>query len=74
MEDLLQLDACRPLGPTHLPPSMEVVDTPLDWWEWDRSLMKHPDQYIVNGIHYGFQVGFDYNCTCHKSHHNMFQH
>ena len=76
MEDLLQLDACRPTYPTRLPPGMEVIDTPLDWREWDGCLEKHPGQrfraYIADGIRCGFRVGFDYHHTCRKSHHNMF--
>lgn len=52
---------------------LEGGHTPLNWREWDHSLKKHPDQrfraYIVDGIHYGFLVGFDYNRTCRKSHH-----
>jgi len=57
MEDLLQLDACRPLSPMHLPERMREVTTPLRCQEWDRCLASHPDlfrQYIVDGIRFGF--------------------
>ena len=75
MEDLLRLDAGRPIEPSRLPPGMEVVDTPLDWREWDRCLERHPDQrfrsYIVSGIRSGFRVSFDYSHTCRRSWQNM---
>ena len=50
VEDPLQLNTCCPIRPTHLPLGMEVVDTPLDWQEWDRCLEKHPDKHI-SGMH-----------------------
>ena len=40
MNDLLQLDACRPMVPTHLPLGA-VVHSPLPWRESDRSLATH---------------------------------
>ena len=75
MDDLLQLERCRSITPSCLPPQMEMVSTSLDWREWDRSLASHPDQrfrsYIVNGIRFGFRVGFDYNASCGLSTQNM---
>ena len=75
MDDLLQLERCRSTTPSRLPPQMEMVSTPLDWREWDRSLASHPDQrfrsYVVNGIRFGFRVGFDYNASCGRSTRNM---
>ena len=72
MDDLLQLDACRPQVPTR---RMEEVHCPLPWREWDRHLASHPDQrfwaYVVEGLRHGFRVGFDYSHTCRKSHRNM---
>ena len=73
--DLLQLDACRPKSPTRLPPRLEEVRSPLPWREWDRSLVAHPDQrfraYLVDGLRYGFRVGFNYQQECRKSPQNM---
>ncbi len=75
MEDLLQLDACRPTAPIRLPARMEEVTTPLRWQEWDRCLANYPDQrfraYITSGIRYGFRVGFDCRHACRKSRRNM---
>ena len=52
-----------------------VITTPLHWQEWDKSLTDHPDQqfrsYIVNGIRYGFRVGFNYAQKCHRSGNNL---
>lgn len=43
---------------------MRTIHTPLVWQEWDRCLATHPDQrlrrYIVDGIRYGFRIGFEY--------------
>ena len=59
------MDACRAAHPIRLPPSMEEIQTPLKWEEWDHSLANHTDQrfrkYIVEGIRFGFRVGFDYS-------------
>ena len=75
MEDLLQLDAGRSSMPMRLPPGMEEVDSPLHWQEWDRCLAEHPDQrfraYIVNGIRFGFRVGYAYHHSPRKSRQNM---
>jgi len=44
------------------------VATPLVWEEWDRELQHHPDQrfrsYIVQGIRYGFRLGYQYGFQC----------
>ena len=41
-----------------------MIQTPLCWQEWDCQLADHPDQhfqhYIVEGLRYGFRIGFDY--------------
>ncbi len=64
MEDLLEIDSCRPSCPIRLPQGMEVVISPLNWRVWERALARHPDnrfrKYIVEGIRNGFRVGFDY--------------
>ena len=75
MDDLLRMDHCRPEVPTRLPTAMEQILTPLNWREWDRCLMAHPDQrfrtYIVEGIRYGFRIGFNYSSSCVSSPRNM---
>lgn len=75
MDDLLQFEECRSATPRHLPPQMEFVTTPLNWREWDSSLASHPDQqfraYVVNGIRFGFRIGFDYNISCGRTTRNM---
>ena len=54
---------------------MEEVHCPLPWWEWDRSLATDLDQhfqaYIIDGLRYGYQVGFDYQHAYQKSLQNM---
>ena len=63
--DLLSLDQCRPSAPVKLPPLMEMVNTPLDWRQWDACLADHPDtafrDYIVRGIRQGFRIGYEYS-------------
>lgn len=75
MDDLLRMDHCRPEVPTRLPTAMEQILTPLNWREWDRCLMAHPDQrfrtYIVEGIRYGFRIGFNYSSSCVSTPRNM---
>ena len=75
MEDLLRIDACRPMQAVRLPERLGRINTPLSWSEWDRALASHPDQrfrqYIVEGIRYGFRVGFDYQTPIASSQHNM---
>lgn len=72
MDDLTQLDACRPEVPNQLPPSMNEIVTSLIWQEWNLELADHPDQkfrqYVVNGLHFGFYIGFNYaNNSCRES-------
>ena len=42
-----------------------MVESPLRWKEWDTRLTSYPDHrlrsYIVKGICYGFQVGYNYD-------------
>ncbi len=77
MEDLLKLDACRPLTQSSLPEEMKEIITPLRWREWDHSLRNHQDQrfrkYIVDGIRHWFRVGFNYEpaLSVSSSSHNM---
>lgn len=61
----MRLDACRPHGPRRWPAALNQVNSPLHWQVWDRCLRSHPDErfrrYIVDGIRFGFRVGFNYN-------------
>ena len=62
ISDLLQLDEQHPRTPFPLIHGIiSTIKTPLQWQEWDKSLLHHPDQqfrsYLVNGICYGFRVG-----------------
>ena len=61
MDDLLQLETCKPRTAPLLPQRMR---DPLYWREWDRLLERHPDQrfrsYVVDGIRMGFRVGFSH--------------
>ena len=43
-DDLLQLDACCPTDLVILPHVLRMVETPLNWREWDIGLASHPDQ------------------------------
>ena len=75
MEDLLYLDGCRPVVPRAWPASMRRVSSPLHQQEWDRGLRSHSDQrfrkYIVEGVQFGFRVGFNYNQPTRSARHNM---
>ena len=75
MEDLLHLDACHPQGRGMLPPELRRVESPLRWKEWDTRLTLYPDQslrsYIVEGIRYGFRVGYNYDAIRRPSKGNM---
>ena len=76
VSDLVHFNACRPLSPCELPSKMREIDTPLVSEVWNRELASHPDQtfhqYIIDGICYGFRIGFEYmQAACRKSHQNM---
>ena len=75
MGELLQLDAGRTTTPSQLPLEMGKINTPLHWQAWERSLEQHPDPrfraYIVNGIRFGFRVGYTYQHHCTRSFRNM---
>ena len=75
MEDLLHLDVCRPKESTKLPLALNRAISPLRWQEWDTQLRSYPDQrlraYKVEGIRHGFQVGYNFNSTCHHVRGNM---
>ena len=75
MEDLLHLDACRLKENTTLPSALNRVNSPLRWQEWDARLSSYPDQrlraYLIEGLRYGFRVGFNYDSTCRHVKGNM---
>ena len=75
MEDLLHLDARRPKGNVTIPPELNSVNSPLRWQEWDAKLSSYPDQrlraYLVEGIRYGFRVGYNYDSVCRPAKGNM---
>ena len=75
MEDLLYLDGCRPDVPWAWPATMRRVSSPLHQQESDRGLRSHPDQRfqkcVVEGVQFGFRVGFNYSRATHSALHNM---
>ena len=75
MDDLRAMDAYRPHTPSTLPVSMQEINTPLCWQAWDKCLAAHPDQefrqYIVQGIRYGFRIGFNYSRSCSSATRNL---
>ncbi len=74
MDDLMKFDCCRAVIPTSIPSRMCMVQTPLDWQEWARSLARHLDgrfsSYIVEGFRGGFWVGFQYPKRCKSAKQN----
>ena len=60
--DLLCMDFCRQQEGCSLQ-VLSVVKTPLVVDAWARALHAHPDQaftrYVINGLRYGFRVGFN---------------
>lgn len=60
MQDLLQLDACRPYAPSSW---CTLLSTPLKLQQLETYLRRHPDQQYASYLHTrlanGFRVGFD---------------
>ena len=59
-----------------IPRELQRVKTLLQVWEWERSLVAHPDKefcnYLLRGITEGFRVGFHYtSCLCTRAKSNM---
>ena len=54
---------------------MRRVSSPLHQQESDRGLRSHPDQrfrkYVVEGVQFGFRVGFNYSRPSRSALHNM---
>ena len=75
-DDLLALDGCR--APQFLLPSSRfaAIATTLNADRWQFSLRNHPEKvfvsYIVQGIRFGFRVGFRFgSVACHAATRNM---
>ena len=73
--DLMCLDYCRPISPPYPLREIEAVTTPLCVSAWQQALEPHPDraysQYIINGLRYGFRIGFHYGSPLRSASHNM---
>lgn len=55
LSDLLQLEACRPLGGApHIPLAASAIVTPLIPHQWEIELLS----YIVSGLTNGFHIGY----------------
>ena len=68
MPDLAALNSKTPRSQPKLTPELQTVKTPLKLEAWREALSNHPDrgfvQYILDGMHNGFRIGFDYTaCT-----------
>ena len=63
MEDLIELDSCRPAaGKWSVNERLSGIFTPLSLPQWESMLERHPDkryvEFILKGIKDGFRVGF----------------
>ena len=67
IDHLLCLAGRRPSHPIDLPQHLWPVNTPLNPRAWASHLQSHPDRayvdYIVQGIHHGFRLGFAYGAV-----------
>ena len=67
IDHLLCLAGRRPSHPIDLPQRLWPVNTPLNPRAWASHLQSHPDRayvdYIVQGIHHGFRLGFAYGAV-----------
>ena len=66
--DLLSLDECRPVVPSHtLTAECCRITIPLNIHQWCQLLVQHPDkhlcEYIISGISQGFRISFNRNTT-----------
>ena len=67
-QDLLALDSCTPTQREPLPPPhLSTIVTPLQPDAWASELQQLPDrrlvQYLLNGIKFGFRIGFNRQST-----------
>ena len=67
MDDLLELNARRPVHRRTVPTEVGVVTTPLIARAWEVELADHPDReftsFVVEGIEKGFRIGFNYSSS-----------
>ena len=68
MPDLVAQNSKTLRSQPKLTPELQTVKTPLKLEAWREALSNHPDrgfvQYILDGMHNGFRIGFDYTaCT-----------
>ena len=60
----MAIASCTNPYPPPLPPLLRRITSPLNLAEWETHLTHHPDktfvQYILQGIKYGFRVGYCY--------------
>lgn len=72
--DLICLDLHRPHSSQHAGP-LDRVTTPLAIDAWQEALAPHPDRafanYIINGLRYGFRIGFDRRAHLRSAQSNM---
>lgn len=67
--------ACIPVSAS-IPVGKGEVVSPLKWEVWLKALAGHPDRnfvaFIVDGLKYGFRIGFNYaSGSCQSAHRNM---
>ena len=76
MSDLRALDRQRGLSlSTDLPQQLQTIKTPLRIEAWALNLQDHPDKdythYILQGIQYGFRMGFNRAIRCKATARNL---
>ena len=63
-EDLWRLESFRRVAHVYIPEVLTTDPSPLDWRVWQDHLAPLSDrrlaEYVVQGIHDGFRIGFDY--------------
>ena len=76
MQQLLELDQCRPPRKHELQDQLRHIETPVRLAVWQEALANHPDQrfasYILKGLEEGFRVGFNHReARLQQGAHNM---
>ena len=76
MQQLASLDAQQPQQSLlHLPAELQQTITPLHPRKWEELLQSYPDhefaQYVINGLHNGFRIGFNREAKLKSCTHNM---
>lgn len=76
-EDLYRLESARPSETPQIKSYLQAVSSPLrdHLPAWSCYLADHPDSrfrdYMLNGIQYGFRIGFDYSAPLRSARQNM---